>query len=309
MVSTLSFPARLTLELTNACNYRCAMCPSRIEPGRARGIMAAALFKRIVDQAAERLPVALVPFFRGESLLHPEAVELLAYAKSRGLGPIQLVTNGLLLNEPLAAALLGLGLDFISFSLDTVHPEEYDRIRPGGDFARVMANVEGFLRLRDAGGYATEVQVSATRTGHNAASMTDFVDHWRGRADRTRVYYEHSADGRPGSLDCPEVPREMVRRPCHKPYTDMVVYYDGKVAACNHDWFRPEPLGDLTRQEVAEIWRGPAYAGLRAQHEYPASMTDATCLGCDHWKMYYLDKPFIGELYTPEPEASLVRTA
>lgn len=303
------FPQRLTLELTNACNYRCAMCPSRLQPGRTRGMMEPALFRRIIDQAAERLPVALVPFFRGESLLHPELVGLLAYAKARGLGPIQLVTNGLLLEEPLALALLDLGLDFISFSLDTVRPEEYDRIRPGGDFARVMANVERFIALRDRGGRATEVQVSATRTSHNAASIDDFVAYWRDRADRTRVYYEHSADGRPGSLDCPEVPRDMVRRPCRKPYTDMVVYHDGKVAACNHDWFRPEPLGDLARQSVAEVWRGPAYADLRAQHEDPETMTDATCLGCDHWKMYHLDKPFIGELYTPERQAPLVRTA
>jgi radical SAM protein with 4Fe4S-binding SPASM domain len=253
--------------------------------------------------------VALVPFFRGESLLHPELVELLAYAKSRGLGPIQLVTNGLLLEEDLARALLGLGLDFISFSLDTVHPAEYERVRPGGDFARVMANVKRFLALRDQGGHATEVQVSATRTAHNAAGIADFVAYWRERADRTRIYYEHSADGRPGSLDCPEVPRDMVRRACRKPWTDMVVYYDGRVAACNHDWFRPSPLGDLTRQSVAEVWWDAAYAGLRAQHEDPASLSDPTCAGCDHWKMYYLDKPFIGELYTPERQAPLVRSA
>jgi radical SAM protein with 4Fe4S-binding SPASM domain len=309
MLQTPAFPQRLTLELTNACNYRCAMCPSRWRPGQARELMAPALFRRIVDQAAEHPPAAVVPFFRGESLLHPELAPLLAYAKLKGLGPIQLTTNGMLMDEATARALLDLGLDFISFSLDTVRPEEYAQIRVGGDFARVMANVERFIALRDLGGYRTEVQVSATRTGLNQASIAQFIAHWRERADRTRVYYEHSQDGRPGSLDCPEVPRHMPRRPCHKLHTDLVVYCDGRVAACNHDWFRDPALGDLNRQGVAQVWRGPAYAALRAQHANPETLTDPTCAGCDHWKMYYLAKNFIGELYTPSPENRHERTA
>lgn len=309
MLQIPAFPERLTLELTNACNYRCAMCPSRWQPGQVRTLMEPALFRRIIDEAAEHLPVALVPFFRGESLLHPDLVPLLIHAKANGVGPIQLTTNGMLMTEDLARALLDMGLDFISFSLDTVRPEEYAQIRVGGDFARVMANVHRFLELRDLGGYTTEVQVSATRTGLNQESIAAFIAYWHEKADRTRIYYEHSKDGKTGSLDCPEVPRVMERRPCLKLATDMVVYADGKVAACNHDWFRDPALGDLTQQSVAEVWQGPAYAALRAQHDHPAGPTDATCAGCDHWKMYYLAKNFIGELYTPSRETRHERSA
>lgn len=309
MLQVPAFPERLTLELTNACNYRCAMCPSRWRPGQTRNLMTPALFRRIVDEAAEHLPVAVVPFFRGESLLHPDLVPLLIHAKVRGLGPIQLTTNGMLLDEDLTRSLLDLGLDFISFSLDTVRPAEYARIRVGGDFERVMANVRRFIELRDLGGYPTEVQVSATRTGLNQESIAEFIAHWRQRADRTRIYYEHSKDGKTGSLDCPEVPRQMERRPCRKLYTDLVVYCDGQVAACNHDWFREPALGDLNRQGVAEVWRGPAYAALRAQHQAPATLADPTCQGCDHWKMFYLAKNFIGELYTPCREKRHERSA
>lgn len=303
------FPRRLTLELTNACNYRCSMCPSRLNAGEPRGMMDPTLFRRLADEAAEHPPLALVPFFRGESLLHPELIPLLTHAKSRGLGPIQLVTNGRLLDGRIGQALLDLGLDFISFSLDTVRPEEYATIRQGGELAPVMANVERFLDRRAAGGYPTEVQVSATRTRDNAASIGEFVEFWRERVDRTRIYYEHSTDGHPGSLDCPEVPREMPRRPCLKPYGDMVVYFDGGVAACNHDWFRRPPLGDLTRQTIARVWGGPAYGELRRQHEDPERMRDSTCAHCDHWKMYYLAQPFIGELHTPSRERSHAQSA
>lgn len=309
MILTTDFPARLTLELTNACNYRCAMCPSRLRPEQARGLMSPELFRRIVDQAAQHPPVTLVPFFRGEPLLHPELLPLLAYAKRRGLGPLQLTTNGMLLTAEIAQGLLDLGLDFISFSLDTVSPVEYARIRQGGDYATVMANLARFLDLRGRGGYRTEVQVSATRTSLNQEGIGHFIAYWQNRADRTRIYYEHSGDGHTGSLDCSEVPSHMERRPCHKLHGDMVVYYDGGVALCNHDWYRHPPLGDLNTATVAQVWRGPAYQELRRQHQNPRELTDSTCLHCDHWKISYLDKPYVGELYTPAPEARRARQA
>lgn len=299
MFLTPEFPRRLTLELTNACNLRCAMCPSRLRPELAKGLMEPSLFRRIVDQAAEHRPVALVPFFRGEPLMHPQVLELLDHAKRRGLGPVQLVTNGLLLDEGLARGLLDLGLDFISFSLDSVRPEEYAQIRQGGDFSMAMANVARFMDYRGRGGYATEVQVSATRTGLNQESISQFIAYWQRRADRTRIYYEHSGDGHTGSLDCPEVPRDMERRPCHKLFEDMVVYFDGGVALCNHDWYRAPVLGDLNAASVAQVWLGPAYQELRRQHLHPQELQDGTCRHCDHWKISYLDKPYVGELYTP----------
>jgi radical SAM protein with 4Fe4S-binding SPASM domain len=303
MLLTPDFPTRLTLELTNACNFRCAMCPSLLRPDLPRGLMDPGLFRSVVDQAAEHLPVALVPFFRGEPLLHPELLPFLDYAKRQGLGPIQLVTNGMLLKPEIAQGLLDLGLDFISFSLDTVLPEEYARIRQGGDFSVVMANVARFLDLRGRGGYATEVQVSATRTGLNQQSISQFIAYWRGRADRTRIYYEHSGDGHTGSLDCPEVPRDMPRQPCHKLFSDMVVYHDGGVALCNHDWYRQPVLGNLHAATVAEVWLGGAYQDLRRQHMPGGRLSDSTCRHCDHWKISYLDKPYVGELYTPTREA------
>ena len=91
----------------------------------------------------------------------------------------------------------------------------------------------------------------------------------------------------------------MERRACHKPFEDMVIYQDGGVAACNHDWFREPPLGRADQEGIAEVWLGQSYQRLRDQHLKPAGMADQTCLGCDHWKLYYLDQPAIGELYEP----------
>jgi radical SAM protein with 4Fe4S-binding SPASM domain len=309
MLEPSDFPARLTLELTNRCNYQCAMCPSRWQPDIAKGLMDAGLFYRLVDEAAEHLPVTLVPFFRGESLVHPQAVEMIAYAKKRGLGPVQLASNGWLLDHAAAGGLLDAGVDFISFSLDSIRADEYREIRKGGELAQVLANINHFLELRRAGGYSTTVQVSATRTGLNQDSIQEFIDFWQGRVDRVRIYYEHSADGHAGSLACPEVPSGMPRQPCRKPFEDMVVYYDGGVAACNHDWFRTPPLGSVLENGIQAVWHNRNYQDLRGQHLNAETLQDSSCLNCDHWKLYYLDTPFIGELYESATEESHVRQA
>jgi radical SAM protein with 4Fe4S-binding SPASM domain len=227
-------------------------------------------------------------------------VEFIRLAKSRGLGPVQLATNGSLLSAELAQGLLAVGLDFISFSLDTVDPAEYSLIRVGGDLAKVMQNLERFMEMRDKGGFPTEIQVSATRTDLNAASIERFKDYWTPRADRTRIYYEHSKDGHTGSLDCPETAEPMERQACPKVFQDMVILYDGAVAACNHDWFREQPLGNVSEEDIARVWHSAAYRALRQEHLHPEGMVNQTCLHCDHWKIGYLPQKMIGELYTRE---------
>ena len=100
---------------------------------------------------------------------------------------------------------------------------------------------------------------------------------WGGRVDRIRIYEEHSSDGKFGSL---EIPRPK-RRPCVMPIYELLVYDDGKVARCNHDW-DGEPLGDLWEKSMAEIWHGSQYEDLRRQHQ-SLNITDLVCAGCDSW--------------------------
>ena len=50
---------------------------------------------------------------------------IVKYAKERGIGPIQMASNGLLLDERAQDGLIEAGGDYLSFSLDTVDPEAY----------------------------------------------------------------------------------------------------------------------------------------------------------------------------------------
>lgn len=293
------FPERITLELTNKCNLNCTFCPRRLME-KHLGFMDTHLAKTLLNEMAGNLPVTLVPFFRGESLLHPDWIEIIHYAKQKGIGPIQLTTNATLMNRKAAKAMIDLELDFISFSIDTLDPEIYEKTRRGANYQVVTKNILQLLDLREKKGLGRpEVQVSAVETREHRQGMDAFVSFWASRADRVRVYLEHSQDGQPGSIAEP-LPHFHDRRPCHKVFTDMVICWDGEVAICNHDWIRDPThrLGNVKEQGIASLWQSPRYQAIRRAHERGTSGEVPLCDACDHWKMYYLPEGLLGRVYS-----------
>lgn len=291
-----AFPGRVTVELSDRCNLTCPMCPRSFHAGE--GLMAWPLYEKVADEIAGHPGTAMVPFFRGESMMHPRFLDAMRLAKDRGIAPVQLVTNATLLTPEASRALIGLRIDFVSLSLDAVSPEAFERQRRGARHAEVMANVEAFLKLREeAGGPLPEVQVSAVETDVTRGEMAAFVARWRGRVDRVRLYEEHSTEGVFGAL--PDLP--SLRRPCGKPLTDLVVYCDGRAALCNQDWERREDLGDVNRQTIAEVWRSPAYQRVRQLHLEGREAEEPSCRGCGHWAQYYREGGIVGRLIQGRP--------
>lgn len=299
------FPRRVTLELTNRCNLRCVFCPRRYMESE-RGDMDLAVAKRLIDEMADHRPVQLVPFFRGESLLNRNWREILAYAKHKEVGPIQFTTNATLLTPGAAGAILDLELDFISFSMDTVDADLYNSTRKGSDYQKCLGNVLAFLEEKERRKSPTVVQVSAVETEAHRPLMEEFVEFWKPLADRVRVYVEHSADGSPGSIDEP-LPEFEERLPCRKLFTDMVIYWNGEAAVCNHDWTRlvnGARIGNTAGEGIAAVWSSVAYKEIRRRHLEGATGGLDPCEGCDHWKMYYMDGGFLGRTYERERDAA-----
>ena len=58
----LQFPNRITVELTNQCNVSCTFCPRQLMNMKI-GNMDRKLYFKIIDEAAEHLPIKLVLFF------------------------------------------------------------------------------------------------------------------------------------------------------------------------------------------------------------------------------------------------------
>jgi MoaA/NifB/PqqE/SkfB family radical SAM enzyme len=72
------------LEITGKCQLECVHCYADSSPAGTRGKMAAADWRRVIDQAVG-LGVGAVQFNGGEPTLHPDLPELVRHALSRGL--------------------------------------------------------------------------------------------------------------------------------------------------------------------------------------------------------------------------------
>src|SRR3990167_10235450 len=96
----LYFPNSIDIELTNACNLNCIMCPRTTSMQRPIGMMDFDLFQKIVDEAVKYGTKAFSLHVFGESLLYPKIFEAISYIKNKDKNiSITLSTNGTLLNH------------------------------------------------------------------------------------------------------------------------------------------------------------------------------------------------------------------
>jgi hypothetical protein len=123
------------------------MCPRNILK-RPEMDMSAGLARRVIDELDAGGISGLWLYNIGESMLHPDFRSLLAYAGGkRRLGSLWLSTNAQeLLPENLDSVLTS-GLTFLNVSVNAATAGTYRRVSPGGDYARVLENLE---RLRAA---------------------------------------------------------------------------------------------------------------------------------------------------------------
>lgn len=290
------FPRRVTIELSGLCNLSCPVCPRRFVEATS-GLMSRRLFEKILEEIGTNGTEAVVPFFRGEPLLHPSFLEMMHLLRKKTRARIQLATNAMLLSRPVAKGLLDLQIDVISFSLDALTTRTYEKVRPGGDFNRVMDNVHGFLNMRESlANSLTTVQVSATEGPDNQTEIVPFIAYWQGKADRVRIYARHSEGGKFGRLE--HARPEESRKPCRKPFTDIVIYSDGQVALCNHDWDRKGEgtIGSVNEKTIQEIWEGPSYRKIRDKHLDRRWSELDPCRHCDHWQASDGRDSFVGRL-------------
>jgi len=65
---------------------------------------------------------------------------------------------------------------------------------------------------------------------------------------------------------------------CYAPYSHIFIAWDGEVFACCMTDGSIEPLGDVSRNSVAEVFHGEAYRALRSQMR---RVRLADCHRCD----------------------------
>lgn len=128
------------------CNLRCVHCYAHSRDIDYPGELNHEEGLRLIDDLAQfGAPVLL--FSGGEPLMHPRILELIGYARKKGMRAV-ISTNGTLITPELAGKLKEFGLSYVGISLDGLE-ETNDRFRGmKGAFAAALAGVR---HCREAG--------------------------------------------------------------------------------------------------------------------------------------------------------------
>lgn len=171
-------PLRLHLVLTERCNLTCRSCfMGQLPPSTREQELDDETLRRVADEAIG-FGVEELYLVGGEILVRREvALALMARVKDVGLRG-DLTSNGTLLDEGVARALVEMGWDRIQVSLDGPDPATNDTLRPpAGTFDRVKGAVERLRGLRDRAGAAhPEIGLATVVSADNRGSLAQMVD-------------------------------------------------------------------------------------------------------------------------------------
>jgi radical SAM protein with 4Fe4S-binding SPASM domain len=276
-------PSIFVIEPTNVCNFKCIMCPSdRISH---KGFMELSVFERIVAKIRPSAKTVLL-YLAGESLLHPNIIEMIRLLKDRTEAYVILSTNGSMLGEEMSRELVESGLDELIVGVDGFTPETYASIRIGGDLENLKGNISGFLRARGPRP-RPRVVVQFIRMRENEQEVQGFFDEWSQKGCDVSVNWLDTWAGQMRSLVSQVAfhnpANQFDRTPCADLWYKMAINWEGKVVLCCHDFSALGVIGDLTRQSVSEVWNGDAVQQLRRAHAKRDYQRTSLCRGCREW--------------------------
>lgn len=277
-VKDYSFPTDILIETIARCNLKCGMCPSPTLK-RPRGQMSPQLWKKIIDELAGKSPETTVwPTIIGEPLLLGKQIfENVRYAKNAGIKNICLNSNFMLFNSHLAEPLFESGLDELIIGLDAITQFTYEKIRIGGDFNRVMKNIE--LLMDEAGrrNSSLKVTIQMVLQEDNWHEEQEFIDYWQKKALGITVKLRHRVSWGGSVSHSTVLDVEEDRIPCLWLLRQMSVLWNGMVPKCDSP--NETYHGDLNHQSISDVWNGELRE-LRASH----SNLDFNMSPCNHCK-------------------------
>lgn len=278
------FPPQVIIETTAACNLACAHC-SHDAMKRPKGHMAMALYRRIVDEIAERAPDTEVwPTFYGEAfILEYRLFYMLQYAKARGLTKVVLNTNGTRFDAEVAEWVIESGLDLVMFSLDGFSPPVFESIRVGARRDEVYANVERLLEMKARRGLATpRVEVQFSMMDQNEHEVDAFRTYWLARGAEVKIREKLTWGG---TVAAANIDPRMHRIACPWAIRTCAIHWNGDVVACAVDYDGRYVAGNLNTQTIHAIWNGP-HRTLQQQHlARDFENLPAPCRECLDWQV------------------------
>jgi MoaA/NifB/PqqE/SkfB family radical SAM enzyme len=281
----LSTPITIHIDPCNLCNFRCIFCPQGDldllkKVGRPKGFMDLELFKKAISDLAEfeDQVVVLSLYKDGEPLLNKNIAKMIQIAKEMKVAHIvDIATNGSLLNENMATAILNSRLDAITISVEQINSGGYKSItQVYSDYDSILRNVSYLYKLKNS--CSSKINVKAkiilnllSENEHKTfikdfGPITDLVEinglmGWSRSSLKDFTLGEKITTGIDGFS-----PLAKARKTCSLPFTSMAINFDGAVSVCCNDWSHGLIVGDIKNEKLIDIWNGEKLYNVRMLH-------------------------------------------
>jgi MoaA/NifB/PqqE/SkfB family radical SAM enzyme len=171
-------PSQVQLEVNNACNLDCAMCPRHELPIELNE-MPFELFCEVIDQLHRLKQTRIDLGGWGELTHHSRFCEIVRYAADKGM-EISLTTNGLLLKKERLQTLLDSSVKDITLSIDSLERRKKDFT--GHINNPVWKNLEELLSYKDS--HNLRIRINTLIQKSNRDEIFEIID----AVDKLGVY-------------------------------------------------------------------------------------------------------------------------
>jgi len=271
-------PLYIAIEATNNCNLLCQFCyrTKRVKAGKYKevGTMQMDLYKKIINEISELGVYSIKLNKDGECLMNPNIVQMVRYAKEKGILEVMFNTNAMMLNERTARGLINAGLDKILISFDSPYRERYNKLRDGADYDLVLRNVKRLKQLKDEMGSAKPIiRVNMIQMNDTTrAEMDEFDRLFKDIADVLAIqdYTDISQETEVKELVCQEL------------WQRLIIFWDGTTVPCCGDFMADFKLGNAKTDSIKEMWNGKKLNELRNIHKSGKASTVPMCRRCSY---------------------------
>ena len=262
----LGYPPYLLVEPVSSCNLRCPFCFQTDKSFTRKpfmGVMDFEFFKNIIDQADKLETGAITIASRGEPTMHKKYIDMLKYIDQKeNIYEIKTNTNGTYLTEEICHAIFKYNVTQVVVSSDHYIKEDYERLRLGSNFEKVVKNVDMLFNIRKKyyPDSLTEIRISGIDNERNL-DREKFKDFWIKRSDHVTAGFPLERwDTYKNDI------LSDIKDPCELLWDRMYVWFDGKVNPCDADYKSYLSYGSAKEYSLKELWNNKIISNIRKTH-------------------------------------------
>tara|TARA_B100000959_G_scaffold282635_1_gene349510 strand:+ start:172 stop:1164 length:993 start_codon:yes stop_codon:yes gene_type:complete len=283
----LESPYVIYIETSSFCNLECKFCPQHISPEHiVKDNMSVETFTKLINEIKNFKTKPKVMRFcgLGDPLFNKKFVNILKIAyESEAVEKLELISNGLLLNEKIIPSLAQY-LDRIIISIEGLSSGDYQKFALRKvNYEKFLSNLKFLSEQKKKAKLHIKIHNSAVQTKDKQIKFFDIfsniadeiyienlVNLWPEITSNLGLESGHRFDG--GDLNKVKV--------CPQIFKSMQINSDGRVIPCCIDWKGLNIIGDVKKKTLKEIWNGEKLKNLRNKHLEGKRHDFSPCKGC-----------------------------